>query len=648
METCLKTVEEAIKLKPDALILQDIGLASLIKNYFPDQTIHASTQMGIHNSLGLDFVKQLGFERTILERQVTLNELEGISNYAKKIEMELEVFIHGALCCSLSGQCLFSSWLGGYSGNRGKCKHPCRRKFDDQFLFSMKDLNLLEEIQKLVSLGIKSFKIEGRLKRGHYVQSTVQAYRLLLDAIEEKKPMNQLSVLKEAKQILESTPARVESKGFLFKKDFNYIIENESSGIMGKIAGKILKRDDKSVVVMATSNLKKGDRLRFSSSSGNEQNGFTLLNYKNLSNPKSSLIIPNQKVQIFGNFNIEENSNLYYIGESNPISEKFIRNLPLFYQKDEVQLFFDISNDGITISANNGYTQKLIIPFEESRKEFDKNLFIDLFKQTANEKIILKNCHFTVRANPFIPLSQLKAFRREFWANYPIHESNPIEYKPLQIQKSFPKFNQEAFYDNHFELPFFCPEDNITNLRAKIQKAIDSGKNHFRINSFYQIPLIHEFISENIYFLYSFPLPIANEWSASYLMNLNRSVAFQPWIELSKEDLHLIINTFKGNNIEIISSGRPSLLTTRANLPAPFSFHDNNNEAFDIIEENDISFLVPQTPFQIDKSQLLKESPQLKFTNIYSTHFSLPTTAASIKKEATKKLLSFNFNRSLS
>ena len=122
----VNTLYRITRLQPDAVITQDIGVVRLMRHYFPHIPVHASTQMAIHNSAGVAMAEKMGIERVILERQVTLEELKEIK---KNSNLELEVFIHGALCCSLSGVCLFSSWMGGHSGNRGKCKQPCRRRY---------------------------------------------------------------------------------------------------------------------------------------------------------------------------------------------------------------------------------------------------------------------------------------------------------------------------------------------------------------------------------------------------------------------------------------------------------------------------------------------------------------------------------------
>ena len=154
------------ELQPDAVIVQDLGIAGMLREYFPGLQVHASTQMGIHNSSGIAVAAELGIKRVILERQITLEELELIM---RKTELEVEVFGHGALCCSLSGGCLFSSWLGGWSGNRGRCKQPCRRRYytdkGNGFFFSPQDMYTLDLIPEFKRLGVSSIKIEGRLRQ---------------------------------------------------------------------------------------------------------------------------------------------------------------------------------------------------------------------------------------------------------------------------------------------------------------------------------------------------------------------------------------------------------------------------------------------------------------------------------------------------
>ncbi len=170
------------KLPIAAVIIQDWGLYWLIKNYFPKLPMHTSTQMGNHNSMDCNFAQERGFERVILAREVSLNELTLIH---KHTSIDLEMFTHGALCYSYSGYCLFSSWVGGNSANRGSCRQPCRQLFHTSKSnvrpFCMKDLQLIEYLPQIVQAGISSIKIEGRMRSAEYVYNVARAYRSALD-----------------------------------------------------------------------------------------------------------------------------------------------------------------------------------------------------------------------------------------------------------------------------------------------------------------------------------------------------------------------------------------------------------------------------------------------------------------------------------
>ena len=163
----------------DALIATDLGGVSLLRKYLPDMELHASTQMGIHNSEGISIAAQLGFSRAVVARECSLSD---IREMADKAPLELEVFLHGALCVCHSGQCLFSSLVGGRSGNRGECAQPCRLPYGDgEYPLSLKDLSLARHITSLLDAGVSSLKIEGRMKSADYVYGVTSIYRRLLD-----------------------------------------------------------------------------------------------------------------------------------------------------------------------------------------------------------------------------------------------------------------------------------------------------------------------------------------------------------------------------------------------------------------------------------------------------------------------------------
>ncbi len=180
-ESALQQTEAVCASGADAVIVQDLGLAALIRKCAPDLTMHASTQMTVHNRAALKTLYELGFSRAVLARELSGREIEEIT---KDSIIETEVFIHGALCMSVSGQCLFSSMLGARSGNRGMCAQPCRLPFVSNGVencLSLKDMSHIEYIPELARMGVASLKIEGRLKRPEYVAAAVAACRAMRD-----------------------------------------------------------------------------------------------------------------------------------------------------------------------------------------------------------------------------------------------------------------------------------------------------------------------------------------------------------------------------------------------------------------------------------------------------------------------------------
>lgn len=160
----------------DAFIVQDLGLFKLIRDNFPDVHIHCSTQMNITSCHAAGYMKEQGASRIVTAREMSIDEIKRIKD---NVDIEIETFVHGAMCYSYSGQCLMSSLAGGRSGNRGRCAQPCRKCYDGEYILSMKDMCALELIPKLVDAGIDSFKIEGRMKNEYYVASAVDAYKEL-------------------------------------------------------------------------------------------------------------------------------------------------------------------------------------------------------------------------------------------------------------------------------------------------------------------------------------------------------------------------------------------------------------------------------------------------------------------------------------
>ncbi|MDR3123555.1 MAG: U32 family peptidase [Treponema sp.] len=201
-------------LGPDGLIVQDFGVVKMVQDCFPSLRLHASTQMNIASARGANFLSKHGFSRAVLARELSLEEIRGVRD---NTNMALEIFVHGALCVSASGLCLFSSYLGGKSANRGLCAQACRRRYlrsgDDAiageggYYFSPGDLQLLEQVPALADAGVSAFKIEGRMKSAEYVAAVVGAYRRVIDGL----PGNREKSLAEGLAMLRNDFARVKT-----------------------------------------------------------------------------------------------------------------------------------------------------------------------------------------------------------------------------------------------------------------------------------------------------------------------------------------------------------------------------------------------------------------------------------------------------
>ncbi len=247
------------KLKVDAIIIQDWGVYYLAKKHFPNLMLHASTQMAHHNSLGAEYCKQKGFERVVMARELTLSEVAAIK---KKTNIELEIFMHGALCYSFSGMCLFSSFIGGSGANRGLCAQPCRRFYQTgnqkRSVFSLKDNQAVDILPDLIKMGIESIKVEGRLKPAEFVYNVARAYRMVLDN----------NALDAAKELLQFDMGREKTGYFLSGNVQNAISENTNTGIL---IGVVKSNHNGKITFTSDIELAVGNRIRFKQKNGEPQ-----------------------------------------------------------------------------------------------------------------------------------------------------------------------------------------------------------------------------------------------------------------------------------------------------------------------------------------------------------------------------------------
>jgi len=262
----LDTVRACVHAKVDAYIIQDLGMARLLLNKFPNIVLHASTQMGVHNLSGAKFLAKFGFKRVVLSRETKLEDIKLIKT---QTNLEIEYFVQGALCVAFSGNCYLSSLKNGNSGNRGKCLQLCRlpykvmdgaKTINEGYYLSAKDLCLMHRLQELSDSGVDSFKIEGRLKRASYVAQVTRSYR---QAIDNFKTLN----IEKEKQYISALFSRGEfnEQAYLFN-NFN-IINPRIGHHQGRKIGKVLSTTKFKQIYKITLQLKEtigqNDALRF-------------------------------------------------------------------------------------------------------------------------------------------------------------------------------------------------------------------------------------------------------------------------------------------------------------------------------------------------------------------------------------------------
>lgn len=268
----LETARQAYRRGVDAFIVQDLGLASEISRVLPDAKVHISTQMNTMNEAGLEAAKKLGASRVTLARELSLAEIRALSPKASDLGLELEAFTHGALCISYSGQCFMSSMIGGRSANRGLCAQACRLPYElhnkavkkalsaeGDYLLSPKDLCTLDILPEMVEAGIRSFKIEGRMKSPEYVHAVTRIYREALDALDGRGP---------DKAELAEVFSRGFTTAYLEQKRGNEIMSYGRPNNRGVFIGRVGQVRGSQVTLRADLRVNEGDRLEFWTSKG--------------------------------------------------------------------------------------------------------------------------------------------------------------------------------------------------------------------------------------------------------------------------------------------------------------------------------------------------------------------------------------------
>lgn len=413
----------------DAIIVQDLGLANLLINSFPNIAIHASTQLTAHNLDGVLSLQDMGFRRVVLSRELTLEEIEYIT---KNSNVEIETFIHGALCISYSGQCLFSSMVGGRSGNRGKCAQPCRLPFslidekssqlDSGYLLSTRDLCGLDFIPNLINAGITSLKIEGRMKSPEYVATVTRIYRKYIDLAYSNEPY----VVEDSdRKLLALAFNRGGFSNGHLSKDYNKnLVFKEKQNNCGLFLGTIEKYNAKKglITFKCAESLHIGDSIATQNEQGSYKISELMLKNTNIKESKCGDVVTIGRMK----GNIKPGDKLYKISDSIITSEirstfsensenrkvklifnsKFALNKPIelsIKSNSNIDVYKDL-NINITSSK---------CPEQAKNSGLSKENIIKQFSKTNNTPYEFCEFNIELEDNLFLPNSVLNELKRE-------------------------------------------------------------------------------------------------------------------------------------------------------------------------------------------------------------------------------------------
>ena len=455
-ENAVYVASKAYEFGIDAIIVQDLGLARFLIKDFPNLPIHASTQMTVHNLEGVKLLEDLGFSRVVLSRELSYEEIKYI---CENSNVEIEAFIHGALCMSYSGRCLFSSMIGGRSGNRGKCAQPCRLPYelldendnslDKGYLLSPRDLCGLEYLPELVKAGVSCFKIEGRMKTPEYVATVTRIYRKYLDKIFNNEPY--IIEENDKKALLQVFNRGGFSKGHLESEANRELVFPTKPNNMGICVGTIKKYIPSKTYleVELCDEICLGDSVMMDSENNKYQVSELLLNGKNVKTASSGTVWIGR---IKGK--IDVGGKLYKV-ESKALSAEAYNS----FAKENIQipLHADISvkkgkpicvkatalvNDGIYKNIEISLTSD-VIPEAAMNAPITRERIATQFAKTGNTQFYFKEINIDLEDNLYIPsISKLNELRRNIITEIINIATQKIERQPIQYSLNNFKLNK--------------------------------------------------------------------------------------------------------------------------------------------------------------------------------------------------------------
>lgn len=608
VESFLEYIEFIHKNNVDAVLIQDLGMFDLVRKTFPNLELHASTQMHIHNLDGVKVMERLGMKRIVLARETSIDDIKKI---VKNTDSEIEVFVHGALCISYSGQCLMSSLIGGRSGNRGTCAGSCRLRYDvidkdgnklnnGSYPLSTKDLNSLEYIGELIDAGVSSLKIEGRMKSKEYVYKVVSIYRKAIDNYyKHGKVIIDEDDMLELRKIFN----REYTKGFLNNTDNLDIINGYRPNHMGVNIGKVIDYKNGIAKIKLDDNLSIGSGLRVIDKKediGINVNDF-YINNKLVKEAHAGDII-----SIKVNSPVRLDSKVLITLDSN-VNNKIDNLININLRKVKINGIFKgklgekselILDDGINRICSYGE-----IVNSSVNKPVDKELILGKLNKLGDTVYEFSNLDIDIDNNIFIPMSEINELRRKAINLLNEKRLYKYEFKKVNYEIKVPNFDKERLltclvsnkngYDKlDKKYDYIYSEEDTYGTIKKLPRVIMKYPDNYKEVMIGEIGGFNKY--KNVYTDVSFN--VVNSYTVAFLHSLGAKRITLSY-ELNDNQIKYLIdsyvNRYKNNpNLELIISGYEEVMISKYSLNKQYNkdllyLRDMYGNKFKVITKDD-------------------------------------------------------------
>ena len=585
----------------DAVLIQDLGMFNLVHQIYPNLELHCSTQMHIHNLDGAKMMESLGAKRIVLARETTI---ENIKKIKESINSEIEVFVHGSLCISYSGECLLGYYLNNRSGNRGECSGECRQKYkvisnkkviDECYPLSSKDLCTLEHIGDLMDINVDSLKIEGRMKSPEYVYTVVSLYREAIDSY-----YNNHKVLINQKKLMELKKIynRDFTKGFIFHEDNNNFINKTRPNHQGIEIGTVINYKRPYATIKLTDDLMIGSGLRILS----KNDVGVLVNEFYINNKLVKLAHKGDTISLKIKDDVEINSKVI-ITKDEIINTKLKEEIEINPKKIPVDIKVIAKlNKLLTISFNDITLTGSIITNAINRPTTKEDITLKISK-LGNTVYKVNDLNIELDDNVFVNISELNDLRRQlvelldeqslYQTNYQKELFKGYELKNYSYDKIKCLLTSNKQIDQYLKIynVIYSPnqmENTIYQYPVVVDTYEESNK-HFlisEIGGLYKLSNVDTDSSLNVY----------NAYTVAFLHSrgVNKITLSR---ELTKDNIKDLINNYhklfnKHPNVEVIINSPLMLMVCKFNLN---KFYDNNdlilNDKLKITTKDDLMYL---------------------------------------------------------